>query len=113
MTTLTSFDKLFLKHKSVSIHQRNLQFQLMEIFKVNNCVSTGVTEGIFQFVDKLYDLRKNSILLRKEKRTAFYETGRLYSLAPKIWELIPESVKHETEISQFKNKIKNQCPCRQ
>ena len=72
MTTLTSsFDKLFLKHKSVSIHQRNLQFQLVGIFKVNNCVSTRVTEDIFQCVDKPYDLRKNSILLEKKKGQLF------------------------------------------
>ena len=71
MTTLTSFDKLFLKHKSVSIHQRNLQFQLVGIFKVNNCVCTRVTEDIFQFFDKPYDLQKNSILLEKKKGQLF------------------------------------------
>ena len=38
------------------------------------------------------------------------------SLAPKIWELVPDSVKEVKTISIFKNKIKawtnDKCPCR-
>ena len=59
------FDELLLKDKSVSIHQRNLQFLATEIFKVKNGVSTGLADDIFQFVDKPYDLRNNNILLKK------------------------------------------------
>ena len=67
-----SFDELLIKDKSVSIHQRNLQFLSTEVFKMKNGVSARLTEGIFQFVDKPYDLRKNSILLRKRNRTSFF-----------------------------------------
>ena len=111
-----SFDELLIKDKSVSIHQRNLQLLATEIFKVKNGVSTGLTEDIFHFVNKPYDLRNNRILFRKRNRTVFYGTESLSSLAPRIWELIPQSLKDETELSQFKTKIKtwttSQCPCR-
>ena len=93
-----SFDKLAVKAKSFSIHQRNLQFLATEIFKVKNGVSTGLTEDIFQFVNKPYDLRNNSILLRIRNRIVFYRTESLSSLAPNIWELIPQSIKDETEL---------------
>ena len=46
----------------------------------------------------VYCLEKEMIL--------FYGTGNLSSLTPKIWELIPETLKDETELSQFKTKIK-------
>ena len=69
-------------------------------------VSTGLTEDIFQFVNKPYDLRNNSILLKKRSRTVFNGTGSLSFLATKIWKLIPKSFKGETEISQFKTKVK-------
>ena len=101
-----SFDELLIKDKSVSIHQRNLQFLANEIFKVKNGVSTGLTEDIFQFVNKPYDLRNNRIMLRKRNRTIFYGTESLSSLAPRIWELILQSLKGKTELSQFKSKIK-------
>ena len=111
-----SFDELLIKDKSVSIHQRNLQFLTTEIFQVKNGASTRLTEDIFHFVNKPYDLRNNRILLRKRNRAVFYGTENLSSLARRIWELIPQSLKDETELSQFKTKIKtwanNKCPCR-
>ena len=83
---------------------------------MKNGVSTGLTEDSFHFVNKPYDLRKNRILSRKRNRTAFYGTESLSSLALRIWELILQSLKDETELSQFKTKIKtwttSQCPRR-
>ena len=111
-----SFDELLIKDKSVSIHQRNLQFLAIEKFKVKNGVSTGLTKDIFQFVNKPYNLRNNRILLRKQNRTVFYGTENFSSLAPRIWELIPQSLKDETELSKIKTKMKiwttSQCTCR-
>ena len=57
-----SLDELLIKDKSVSIHQINLQLLATETFKVKNGVSTGLTEDIFHFVKKPYDLRNNGIL---------------------------------------------------
>ena len=111
-----SLDEMLIKDKSVSIHQINLQLLATEIFKVKNGVSTGVTEDILHFVNKPDDLRNNRILIRKRNRTVFYGTESLSSLAPRIWELLPQSLKGKTELSQFKTKIKtwttSQCPCR-
>ena len=101
-----SLDEVLIKDKSVNIHQRNLQFLGTEIFKVKNGLSTELTEDIFHFVNKPYDLRNNRILLRKRNRTDFYGTECLSSLAPRIWELVPQSLKNEAELSQFKIKIK-------
>ena len=100
------FDELLIKDKSVSIHQRNLQLLATEIFKVKNGVSTGLTEDIFHFVNKPCNLRNSRILFRKRNKTVFYGTESLSSLAPRIWELIPQSLKDETELSQLKTKIK-------
>ena len=44
-----SFDELLIKDKSVSIHERNLQFVATEVFKVKNGVFSRLTEDIFQF----------------------------------------------------------------
>ena len=42
--------------------------------------------------------------------TVFCGTESLSYLAPRIWELIPQSFKDETELSQFKTKIKTWLP---
>ena len=61
-----SFDELLIKDKSVSIHQRNRQLWATEIFKVENGVSTGLTEYTFHFGNKLYDKAILKIFLRVE-----------------------------------------------
>ena len=45
-----SFDELLIKDKSVSIHERNLQFVATEVFKVKNGVFSRLTEDIFPFL---------------------------------------------------------------
>ena len=48
----------------------------------------------------------------------YHGSETLSSLAPKIWQFIPNSLKKETTLAVFKNKIMtcnqnhNQCPCR-
>ena len=101
-----SFDELLIKNKSVSIHQRNHQFLVTEIFKVKNRLSSRLTEDVFHFVNKPYDLRNNRILIRKRNRTVFCGTESLSYLAPRIWALISQLLKGETELSQFKTEIK-------
>ena len=83
----SSSDELLIKDKSVSIHERNFQSLEIEIFKVKNVASTGLTENIFEFDDKSYDLRNNSILLRKKTYSNFLRNGSLSSLALEIWKL--------------------------
>ena len=41
-----------------------------------------------------------------QRNLFFYGTEKLSSLAPRIWELIPQSLKDKTELTQFKTKIK-------
>ena len=84
--TLTAFKFSWAANKSQisKLHQRNLQFLVTEIFKLDNMVSTGLTENIFQFANKPYNSRNNSMLLRKRNRTVFYGTRSRSSLAPKL-----------------------------
>ena len=69
-------------------------------------MSTGLRKDNFQFVHKPYNLGNNSVVLRKRNSTVFYGPESLSSLATKLWELIPQPLKGETELSQFKIKIK-------
>ena len=76
-STDLSSDELLIKDKSVSIHQRNLQFLLIKIVNVKNGASTGLTQDIFQFVDKPYYLQNNRILLGKKGQSFFFGSKHL------------------------------------
>ena len=71
---------------------------------------------IFQFVEKPYNLRNNSIIQRQANRTVYFGTESVSSLAPKLWELIPSEIKSAKLLNIFKEKIKfwgtEKCPCR-
>ena len=71
---------------------------------------------IFHFIEKPYNLRKNSIIQRQANRTVSFGTEIISSLAPKLRELIPSEMKSAKSLNIFKEKIKSwttdKCPCR-
>ena len=100
-----TFKELLEKNKTVSIHQRYLQTLATEIYKAKNKISVEVVNWLFEFTNKNYNLRNRSILKRKRYFTVHYGSKSLVSLARKIWELVPDSIR-EVKTSIFKNKIK-------
>ena len=111
-----SFTKSFNVSFNVGLFQRNLQTLADEIYKAKNKISPDVINSLFEFTNKNYNLRNASVLKRKRYSTVDYGIGSLLSLAPKIWELVPDSIREVKALSIFKNKIKtrttDKCPCR-
>ena len=63
---------------------------------------------MFEVINKNYNLRNASILRRNRYFTVHYGSESLAFLAPKIWELVPDSIREAKTLSIFKNKIKVQ-----
>ena len=76
-----------------------------EILRVKNRIVPEL--AIFQFLNKPYNLRNAYILCRKKTKTAYNGGETLSSLAPKIWELILNSLQEETSLAVFKNKTQD------
>ena len=100
------FKELLEKNKIVSVHQRNLQTLATEIYKAKNKISPEVVNSFFEFTNKNYNLRNESILKRNRYFTVHYGRESLVSLAPKIWKLIPDSTREVKILSIFRSKIK-------
>ena len=111
-----SFDDLLKEDKLVKIHLKNLQILATEIYKIKNDLGPKFMTDIFHIVEKPYYLRNNSIIQRQANRTVYFGTESISSLAPKIWELIPNEIKSAKLLNIFKEKIKywttDRCPCR-
>ena len=107
-----TFKELLEKNKIVNIHQRTLQTLAPEIYKTKSKVSPEIVNSLFEFSNKSYNLRNASILKRKRYFAVHYGNEILLSLAPKIWDLVPDSIREVKTLSNFKNKIKPMCPCR-
>ena len=109
-------DGLLKKDKSVSVHQRNLQTLVIEIYKARNDLGPEIMKDIFHFVQKPYNLRNDSTRQRRTNHTVYFGTESISSLAPKIWEIVPCEIKNAKSLDIFKKRIKlwttDQCPCR-
>ena len=68
-----------------------------------NKISLEVVNSLFEFTSKNYNLGNASILKRKRYFTVNYGSESLLSLGPKIWELVPDSIR-EVKTSIFKIK---------
>ena len=108
------FTELLEKDKPVTIHHCNLQTLLVyEIFKVkNNMASEILTEIFFQ-----KESNRNSATLQGSSiKTVMYGSETIFSLGPKIWNILPTELKRIVSSTLFKKKIHerspNNCPCR-
>ena len=87
------------------MHQRNLQTHATEIYIALNKISREIVNWLFEFTNKNYVLRNMSLLKRKRNFTVHYGSEKLSSLAPKIMELVPDSIREEKTLSIFKNTL--------
>ena len=104
-------------YKSVTILQRNLQYLLIEIYKVKKSTSPTIMKEIFQFYENpVYELGSGFHLPSRNSRTVFFGTESITNLGAKLWNMVPENIKSSKSFSVFKSKIKywtpNHCPCR-
>ena len=113
---LLSFSGLLEMDGSVTIHHRNIQKLGIEMYKTKHNLSPTIMKEIFP------DRNYNGPNLRSQMD---YELPHVHSvkgqqtlrfLGPKIWNIIPLSIKEACSLTIFKNKIKNwvpeDCPCR-
>ena len=63
-------------------------------------------KDFFHFIQKPYNLRNDPELQRRRNRTVYSGTESISSLAPKIWELIPSTIRNSNSLGKFKEKIK-------
>ena len=86
------------------LHQKNLQLLATEIFKPKTGVSPELMNDIFHFVERPYNLRSDYTLKRKRDHTIYHGSENLFFLAPKLWDLLPNSIKNSASLKELKNK---------
>ena len=113
----SSFKQLLEKDHSVTVHQKNLQVLVTEIFKVKNNLAPDIMKDVFKLKEPPYNLRSESNhFTRRNVKTTYYGLLSIKHLTPQIWELVPQSIRKWRTLNEFKTKIKfwypDHCPCR-
>ena len=119
----SSFEELLKKDGSVKIHHSSLQSLAIEIFKVKLGTAPNFMGEIFTLNENNSNVSSNT---RPRSKSTFYNQNNpktvkygletLRCLGPKIWDMIPLTIKNSPSLPEFKNKIKKwvpqNCPCR-
>ena len=81
----STFEELLNKSNSVSIHHRNLQVLVTELYKVKSNMPPEILNEIFQNSTSSYNLRTNSSFAVRPVHSDYHGTESLSFLGPKIW----------------------------
>ena len=113
----TSFTDLLEIDNSVSVHHRNMQVLVTEIYKSVNGLSPKLVSDCFKLNNMtVYNTRNRCTFYSRPVRTVFHGTESLSHLGSKILELVPNDMKNLSLLTAFKKAIKqwkpHACPCR-
>ena len=111
----SNFENLLIKSNSVSVHQRNLQLLLIEIYKtVNNLNPSFMAEAsVINVVP--YNLRGSTNLVLPKARTNLYGIDTVRFVGQKLWQSVPKEIKESQSLDIFKRNIKAiplDCSCK-
>ena len=110
----TSYQNLLETHNELTIHQRNLQVLMTEIYKIVNDVAPPIMNSLFAFRSNDYNIRNFQVLSTDFSRTVNY--GTITYRLPSLSEKLPSEDKLATSLEEFKVKIKkwkcDTCPWR-
>ena len=111
-----TFEELLVQDNSFTIHHRNLQKLVTEIYKVINNLSPPLMKQIFMDTTNTYNLRNKNPFLSRNVNSVKNGTETVSFRAPKTWALVPEEIKKSNSLAEFKSKIRNWkpegCKCR-
>ena len=111
----STFEDLLNKDNTVTIHERNIQKLAVELYKIVNNLAPKIMHEVISLKVMTRYPRESIFLTRNIKSVKFGE-DTIAHLGPKIWNIIPESIKDEPTLIGFTKKIKQwkptTCPCR-
>ena len=111
----SSFEELLITDNSVSIHQRNLQLLVTEIYRTRMHLNPPFMKEIFVEREIHYNLRVTSNIYVRKPRTTAYGLGNVSFLGQNLWRDLPLHLKESPTVKHYKKDIKFwnfTCNCR-
>ena len=113
---VSSFDILLERDKSVTIHTKNLQTLMTEIFKTQNSMNPLFMSEIFRERENMYNLRINNEFVIPRITTVNFGSESIRYRGPQLWFSLPQDIRNTDSLSLFKSKITRwhaeECSCR-
>ena len=112
----TDFGSLLEQRSLVSIHLKNLQLLMTEIYKTRSGLSPPFMKDIFAERNIGYNFRHGNDSQLQKVNTATYGIETISFLGNILWSALPNIIKQASTLSIFKSHIKcwkgDNCNCR-
>ena len=117
----SSFETLLQNINDITVHQRNLQILMTEVYKIVKGEAPAIMKNLFNFRKNIHNIRNFQIIANENKNAVSKNTMRygfktICYRTPYLWASLPEEYKHLNSVRKFKEKIKNwkceTCVCR-
>ena len=102
----SSFDELLKLDKSVSIHYRNLQYLLTEIYKVK----MGLSPSIMNILKCFLQFKSGVTVTRRNTRTNKFGFETIITIGAVLWQNLPNHLKNSDSLNTFKHRIRQWPP---
>ena len=114
--TITSFEELLVKDKTLTIHHQNTQSLAIEMYKALNNLPEGNLSEFFVRNNHNYNLRSRSELTVPSINTVFKGQNSISYFGSVIWNSIPAEFRETNSFQVFISEIKawrpTNCLCR-
>ena len=112
----STYSELLEKDCAVTIHTKNLQLLMTEIYKTKNDLNPSFMQEIFCENESHYNLRNNVEFVQPRVRSVGNGTESIRFKGPQLWQMLPQTIRNSGFLAQFKANIKNwkggNCPCK-
>ena len=99
---LTDFKSLLANHNETTIHQRNFQVLMTEIYKIINHIAPPIMSSSFEIRENTQNTRYFQVLSHESRRTVNYGLETTYFRAPFLWANLPPEYELENSSNIFK-----------
>ena len=112
---ISDFKALPEKDNAVTIHVRNIQLLMTEIFKIQHSLNPTFMKEIFFPKNNQYALRNEHLIKLLRPQTTIFGEKSISFLGRKLWHELSLETKQCVNLNQFKAQIKNwktkECSC--
>ena len=107
MDAESTYSELLEKDCAVTIHTKNLQLLMTEMYKTKNGLNPSFMQDIFCENTIHYNLRNNNEFTQPRVRSVSYGTESVRFKGPQLWQMLPPTIRNSESLCPVKNKDKN------
>ena len=103
----STYIELLEKDCAVTIHTKNLQLLMTEMYKTKNGLNPSFMREIFCENATHYNLRNNKEFVQPGVKSVSNWTESVRLKGPQLWQMLPPTIRNSESFFQFKTKIES------